>query len=82
MTTITIDPNVKDLLDGLKLHPKETYNEVVKRLATNAYDWEPLSEEDIKDIEEGLRDYADGKFYTLEEIEEEIREENEEACMP
>jgi predicted transcriptional regulator len=82
MTTITIDPNVKDLLDGLKLHPKETYNEVVKRLATNAYDWEPLSEEDIQDIEEGLRDYANGKFYTLEEIEEEIRKENEEACMP
>jgi predicted transcriptional regulator len=82
MTTITIDPNVKELLDGLKFHPKETYNEVVKRLATNAYDWEPLSEEDIKDIEEGLRDYAEGKFYTLEEIEEEIRRENEEACIP
>jgi hypothetical protein len=48
------------------------YNEVVKRLVTNAYDWEPLSEEDIQDFEEGLKDYVDGKFHTLEEIEEEI----------
>jgi hypothetical protein len=48
----------------LKIHPQESYNFVVKRLATNAYDWEPLSEESIKQIEEGLRDYREGKLNT------------------
>jgi predicted transcriptional regulator len=37
-------------------------------LATYAYDWQPLSEEDMKAIEEGLRDYTAGKFYTEKEV--------------
>ena len=78
-TTISIEPEVKELLKGLKIHPEETYNSVVKRLATNAYDWEPLSEETIKNIEQGLRDYAEGNVFTFEEIEEEIK--REEKCI-
>lgn len=75
-TTISLEPEVKELLNGLKIHPQESFNSVVKRLATNAYDWEPLNEETIKQIEEGLRDYAEGKTFTFEQIEEEIEREN------
>ncbi|MGB9929965.1 MAG: hypothetical protein ACPK85_16475 [Methanosarcina sp.] len=43
-TTICLEPEVKELLNGLKIHPQEPDNSVVKRLATSAYDWDPLSE--------------------------------------
>ncbi len=76
-TTICLEPEVKELLKGLKIHPQESYNSVVKRLASNAYDWEPLSEESIKQIEEGLRDYREGKFFTHEEVWGEIEKEKE-----
>jgi len=83
MTTITLSMEVKDLLDFLKVHKKESYNDVVKRLAERAIDFEPLSEEDIQAIEEGLRDYANGNTYTFEEIEAEIEEEKQkvEECI-
>jgi predicted transcriptional regulator len=77
-TTICLEPEVKELLNGLKIHPQESYNSVVKRLATSAYDWEPLSEESIKQIEEGLRDYREGKFFTHEEVWGEIEKERRE----
>ena len=34
--TIAIDREEKDRLDSLKLHPRETYGEVVHRLIDNA----------------------------------------------
>jgi predicted transcriptional regulator len=71
-TTICLEPEVKELLNVLKIHPQESYNSVVKRLATNAYDWEPLSEESIKQIAEGLRDYREGKYFTHEDVFGEI----------
>jgi len=77
-TTICLEPEVKELLKGLKIHPQESYNSVVKRLAANAYDWEPLSEESIKQIEEGLRDYREGKLFTHEEVWGEIERERRE----
>jgi predicted transcriptional regulator len=79
-TTICLEPEVKELLAGLKIHPDESYNSVVKRLVNNAYDWEPLSDETIKKIEEGLKDYKDGKYYTHEEVWNQL--EKEEECTP
>ena len=76
--TICLEPEVKELLNGLKIHPQESYNSIVKRLATNAYDWEPLNEESIKQIEEGLRDYREGKYFTHEKVWEEIERERRE----
>ncbi len=32
ITTIRVSKEVKDLLDVLKVHPRETYNDVLKRL--------------------------------------------------
>ena len=50
----------------------------MKRLTTNTYDWEPLSEESIKQIEEGLRDYREGKYFTHEEVWGEIERKRRE----
>ncbi|KXS42392.1 hypothetical protein HWN40_07060 [Methanolobus zinderi] len=72
VTTIKIDPELKDSLDKLKLFPRETYNEVVSRLVNMAYDQEPLSDETISRIEEALADLKRGKYYTQEEVEAEL----------
>ncbi len=71
-TTICLDPKVKEMLASLKTHPQESYNSVVERLVNMATDPEPLSKETIKRIEEGLEDIKKGRYYTEEEIAEEL----------
>ena len=31
-TTIRVDEDVKKMLDSIKIHPRETYNDILKRL--------------------------------------------------
>ena len=35
MRAITVDPEIRDTLNKLKLYQKETYNEVIRRLIEN-----------------------------------------------
>jgi predicted transcriptional regulator len=71
-TTIQLQPEVKDSLDQLKKHPRESYNEVIKRLVDTRIDEEPLSEEAIAGIEEALEDIREGRLHTEEEIKKEF----------
>ncbi|MCC7577092.1 MAG: hypothetical protein KK926_09695 [Methanomethylovorans sp.] len=71
-TTIKVDPKLKSSLDNLKLHPRESYNDVIARLLNMAYDEEPLSDPTLERIEEALKDLKNGKYYTQEEIEAEL----------
>lgn len=66
-TTICIDPNIKKKLDDLKAYKNESYNSVVERLIKMACDEEPLTDEDIKGIEESLEDIKAGRVYSEEE---------------
>ncbi|MGB9927426.1 MAG: DUF7557 family protein [Methanosarcina sp.] len=66
-TTICIDPKVKSMLDGLKIHKNESYSSVVERLVKMAYDEEPLSDEEIKGIEESLENIKAGRVYSEKE---------------
>jgi hypothetical protein len=71
-TTIQVKATTKERLETLKTHPRETYDEVVNRLLDMACDQEPLSEETLKKIEEGIRDIRQGRTRTLDEISEEM----------
>jgi predicted transcriptional regulator len=71
-TTIQVQPEVKDRLDLLKRHPRESYNEVIERLLESRIDEEPLSDEAIAGIEEALGDIRKGRLYTEEEIRKEF----------
>jgi len=66
-TTICIDPNIKSKLDDLKVYKNESYNSVVERLIKMAYDEEPLTDEEIKGIEESLEDIKAGRVYSEDE---------------
>ena len=73
VTTIQLQPETKARLDDVKVRPRETYDEVVNRLLDMAYDPEPLSEETLQRIEEGIADIRAGRCRSLEEI---AREQN------
>ncbi|MFA5269755.1 MAG: hypothetical protein WC379_17455 [Methanoregula sp.] len=64
--------DTKALLDDLKLNPRETYDDVVRRLAEAAYDDEPLTPEEIEAMEEGIADLKAGRTRPLDEIMKEL----------
>ncbi len=71
-TTIQVSKEVKELLEELKLHPRESYDSVIRRLIETRIDDEPLSEETLRRIEEALDDLRAGRVYTTKEVREEL----------
>jgi predicted CopG family antitoxin len=61
-TSIYIREDLKDQLNSLKRHPKESYNDVIERLVNLAVDDEPLSKDAIKGLEEALEEIRQGKL--------------------
>jgi len=61
-TSIYIREDLKDQLNSLKRHPKESYNDVIGRLVNLAVDEEPLSEDAIKGLEESLEEIRQEKL--------------------
>ena len=75
-TTIRLDVNIKKKLDSLKIHSRESYNDVIVRVIGNMkknIDEESLREtigvlsdpETMRDIAEALEDYERGRFVEL-----------------
>jgi predicted transcriptional regulator len=72
MTTIRVSHQTKELLDELKHHPKESYEDVIGRLATMAIDEEPLSDEEIEDMKASLDEIRAGRVKTLKTVRKEL----------
>lgn len=72
VTSLRVRTDTKALLDDLKLNPRETYDDVVRRLAEAAYDDEPMTPEEIEAMEEGIADLKAGRTQTLDEIMKEL----------
>ncbi|WP_363255550.1 hypothetical protein [Methanospirillum sp.] len=60
--------DTKEKLNGLKIHPRETYDDLINRLVDAAYDDEPLSDEERDDIRASERDITAGRVRDLKEI--------------
>jgi predicted transcriptional regulator len=85
VTTIQIDEKLKEKLDKIKIHHRETYNELILRLLNNCspknMDRESLIEtieimsdpETMRGIAKGLEDYNKGRFKTLEQFKAELK---------
>lgn len=71
-TTIQIRKVLKRKLEGLKVYPNETMDQLIERLADSKIDYEPLSAEEIKGIEEGLADIKAGRVYTTKQLKKEL----------
>lgn len=84
ITTIQIDTDLKERLEKLKVHRRETYNELLVRLISQNspqnLDRESLLEtievlsdpEMMRGIARGLEDFREGNVYTFDEIKKEI----------
>ncbi|MDE1871417.1 MAG: hypothetical protein KGI06_04230 [Candidatus Micrarchaeota archaeon] len=71
-TTIQVKKSIKKKLDMLKIYPNESMGSVIERLTNMAIDEEPLSKEEIRDIEKSLDDIKKGKVYSLDEVKKDI----------
>jgi predicted CopG family antitoxin len=65
---VEINPKVKDRLDHLKLHPTESYSDVIDRLASLALDEEPLDPETEEKIAVALKDIKEGRSFSSQEV--------------
>ena len=72
VTSIRMTQETKALLDDLKITPRETYDDVVKRLARMVLDDNPLSNDEIEDIKKSLDDIKAGRVQTLKEVRDEL----------
>ena len=68
MTTVQLRAETKEKLNALKIHPRETYDELIDRLADAAYDDEPLSSDEIEDLKMSEGDIKAGRVRNLREI--------------
>ena len=68
-STIQLSTGMKRRLNQMKLHPRETYEEVLERLLEDLQD---LGEETKRDIEEATREIESGKFRTHEQLGDEM----------
>jgi len=82
-TTIKLKNDLKQRLDSLKVHPRESYNEVILRILDkcNSIDEESLVEtievlsdpEAMRDIAEALEEISKGNYGTsLNDFEKEL----------
>ena len=85
ITTIQVDEKVKNRLDHFKIHPRETYNELIARLMEECkgkmVDEESLKEtidilsdpETLRDIAEALQSYERGEGIPFEKLKKELK---------
>ncbi|MEM3007753.1 MAG: hypothetical protein QXW37_05645 [Candidatus Nitrosotenuis sp.] len=70
-TTIKIKEKTRIKLEKLKVHTKETYNDVIERLM-RAEESDEIDPQTIKNLKKSLADIEKGKFYSLRQVEKEL----------
>ncbi len=71
VTTIKVRGETKALLDGFREHPSESYDLIVRKLASVAkVAWnEPkLSKQTVREIDAARKRIAAGEYYTEQEL--------------
>ena len=68
-TTIQISSDLQKKLSQKKIFDRETYEEIIWNLIE---DTQELSEETKKDIIEARKEFKEGKFSTLEDVEQRL----------
>jgi predicted transcriptional regulator len=65
-TTIKISSEVKSMLDKMKMHKRETYNDIIELMVEDNL---RLNDKTKKEVEEARKRIEKGEFYTQEEVE-------------
>ena len=69
---LRVNPYTKERLDKLKIHPRESYNDVIERLLLMTVDDEPLSQEELEGVHESLQEFKSGRSVTHEQIKKDL----------
>lgn len=72
MTTIQVSRKTRKRLEELKAYPGESMDSIISRMAEKNIDDEPLSDEEIRGIEQGLADIKAGRVYTTDELKKKL----------
>lgn len=73
VTTIQLEERIKNKLEAIKVHPRETYEEVIERLIRLSEEEEKgLSPQTIKNIEQALEDVKKGRVYPTKEVKKKL----------
>ena len=69
ISTIQVREETKKILQSMKLHSRETYEEVIERMIE---DLSELDEKTKAEIEEARKDIESGKFVTHEQLKKDL----------
>ena len=72
VSVVRVGERTKERLDRLKLHPRETYDDVIARLTDMAIDDEPLSDESLEPLRRSDEDIRAGRTRRLADIAREL----------
>lgn len=68
-TTIQINEDIRDILNDMKMHPRETYNDVIERILEYFQD---LNTQTKKEIKKTLEEIDSGMYKSLDQIIKEL----------
>ena len=71
-TTIRVERKLKEDLDSLKNSKNESYAEVIRRLVNSCADEDPLSDSEIDQIEQSLKEIKAGKLLFWKQARKEL----------
>lgn len=71
-STIKLSKKIKNDLRKQMNHPSETYETVIARLLKNTQKDDILSDEVIRNIEEGVADIKAGRVYTSDQVKRKL----------
>lgn len=69
ITTIQLSREMKRTLEGMKLHPRESYEEVLERLLE---DLRELNDQTKSEVEQAIREIKAGKYRTHQQLKAEL----------
>ena len=72
VTTIQLEERIKNKLEEMKMHPRETYSEVIERLVNLSTEEEELSPQTVMNIEQALEDIKKGRVYSTKEVKKKL----------
>lgn len=71
-STMKVSQKLKGRLEKTRNYPRESLEDVVKRLLEH-YDWDLiLTDQEVEDVQEGLNDIKNGRVYTTEQLNKEL----------
>ena len=69
ISTIQVKEETKKTLQSMKLHPRETYEDVIERMIE---DLSELNDETIAEIKEARKEIESGKFVKHEQLKKDL----------